>query len=170
MTALLRDQPHVDAHRTSVERRMGAVRMEPRTLPHLVAWLRTEWAREAPERLHEPGTEPSDLLGSPRLAGPFRTYIMGHPMATDHDNRLDVDCRGAARLRPIHAALWQMKRKWPLSARFIFGLAWTGADWRDMAHAWNMEDEVGQRFAHHALLQLWQIWARDQATASPEVA
>ena len=158
---LLRDQPYTDAQRHSVERRMAQAAREPRSLHDYLAWYRHEWSQELPGRIHERGVEPQSALGSPRLGGAFRAYIEGHPLATDHDDRLDVDRSGEARLFPVHAALYQMNRKWPLSARFLFAMAWTGAEWQDVALAWRMLPEVGHRFTLDALRHLWVLWARD---------
>jgi hypothetical protein len=158
----MRDQPYADRHRASAERRMTDAALQPRTLPELIRWLRTEFNREVPSRLHEPGTEPDSALGSPKIAGAFRAYLMGHPLVTDHDDRLDLDRRGAARLFPMHASLSLMARKWPLSARYLFAIAWTGAEWSDVALAWHMLPEIGHRFTLDALRHLWAIWARDQ--------
>lgn len=138
----------------------GPVVHEPRSLPALVTWFRCEFAKEVPGRLHEPGVEPDSALGSPRLAGAFRAYLAS-PMATDHDDRLDVNRRGAARLFPMHAALSMMDRRWPMSARFLFAVAWTGAEWQDVALAWRMLPEVGHRFAYDALRHLYALWERD---------
>ena len=151
-----------DAHRHSVELRMAKAARQPVTLPELMRWFKHEWAQELPGRLHERGVEPQSALGSPRLAGAFRAYMDGHPMVTDHDNRLDLDKRGAARLFPMHAALYQMCRRWPLSAHYLFAIAWTGAEWQDVALAWRMLPEVGHRFTVDALRHLWAIWERDQ--------
>ena len=161
MAVVLRDQPYAAAKRASVERRMADAAREPRNLSEYLAWYHHEWAQELPGRIHERGVEPLSALGSPRLGGAFRAYMEGHPMATDHDDRLDIDGRNDARRFPIHAALWQMQRKWPLSARFLFAMAWTGAEWQDVALAWRMLPEVGHRFTYDALRHLWALWARD---------
>lgn len=150
-----------EPHRASIARRMDDVAREPRSLPEYLAWFRRAWAEEMPTRIHERGVEPESALGAPRLAGAFRAYMDGHPMATDYDPRHDIDERGAARLRPVHAALAQMRRKWPLSARYLFAIAWTGAEWQDVALAWGMLPEVGHRFTMDALRHLWALWERD---------
>jgi hypothetical protein len=166
----LREAPYTAARASSVRRRMDDAAREPTSLPDLLRWYRREWEQEVPSKLHEPGTEPDSALGSPRLAGAFRAYLMGNPMATDHDDRQDMDQRGAARRYPIHAALSVMARKWPCSARFLFAVAWTGTDWQDVALAWRMLPEVGHRFAHDALRHLWAIWARSEGDTTREVA
>lgn len=143
---------------------------EPENLPDLVSWFHSAWIREAPSRLHEAGTEPDSILGSPRLAGAFRSYIMGSSFATDHDDRLDMTTAGDCRLYPIHAAMIVLSHKWPLSARFLFAIAWTGASWQDVSLAWRMLPEVGHRFAESALRHLWRIWARNQGETAREVA
>jgi hypothetical protein len=151
------------ARKASVDRRMVQAAREPRELHELLRWFRTEWEQECPGRIHQRGVEPESALGAPVLAGAFRAYIMGGPMATDHDDRLDVDMRDAARVRPMHAALAVMSHKWPLSARFLFALAWMGVEWQDVALAWQMLPEIGHRWTQDALAHLWRIWARDQA-------
>jgi hypothetical protein len=167
---VFRESPYGGEHHISVELRMSSTGRKPRSLPEYVRWLRTEFDRECPGRIHEQGTEPESALGSPRLAGAFRSYLMGSPMATDHDDRLDVDERGAARLFPVRAALAQMERRWPLSARFLFAVAWTGSEWQDVALAWRLLPEIGHRFALDALRQLWALWARDLCDTTREVA
>jgi len=166
MTTLLRDQPYATEKRASVNRRMVEAAREPKNLPDLMAWFRREWEAEIPSRIHERGTEPDSALGAPKLAGAFRSYIMGSPMATDHDDRLDLDHRDAARIRPIHAAMRVMSNRWPLSTHYLFAIAWTGAEWQDVALAWRMLPEIGHRFTRDALAHLWAIWARDQARGS----
>lgn len=160
---MLRDAPYAVAKTISARRRMDQAAIEPATLPDLIRWFRREWAAEMPGRIHERGIEPDSGLGSPRLAGAFRAYLAGSPMATDHDDRLDMTTAGDARRLPIHAALNVMSRKWPLSSRFLFALAWAGADWVDVAALWTMPPEIGHRFTHDALHHLWEIWARSEA-------
>lgn len=46
------------------------------TFASAIAWLQTVWTgRDMPPRIHERGTEPSDLLGSPRMTRAFIRYI-----------------------------------------------------------------------------------------------
>ncbi|MBU2166671.1 MAG: hypothetical protein KKF88_02425 [Alphaproteobacteria bacterium] len=161
MNAALRESPYVAAREDSVRRRMAVAAREPVHLPELLRWFRHEWAQECPAKLHEAGTEPDSALGSPRMAGAFRAYLVGSPMATDHDDRLDVTRAGATRRYPIHAALSVMAHKWPLSARYLFAIAWAGAEWCDVALAWHMLPEIGHRFTQDSLHHLWSIWARD---------
>ena len=141
---------------------------EPRALPDLIRWYRTQWEAEIPGRIHERGTEPDSALGAPRLAGAFRAYIHGSPMRTDHDDRLDLDERGATRIYPVHAALRIMSHRWPLTAHFLFAVAWTGAEWGDVALAWRIMPEVGHRFTEDGLRHLWRIWERERALSSRE--
>ena len=163
MSALLRDQPYAVAKSASMRRRMEQAAQEPRELPELLRWFRREWEAECPPRTHERGVEPESALGAPKLAGAFRAYICASPMQTDHDDRLDVDMRDAARVRPIHAAMRVMSNKWPLSTHYLFAIAWMGAEWQDVALAWRMLPEIGHRFTRDALQHLWSIWAREQA-------
>jgi hypothetical protein len=163
MAAGYRVAPYADVKAESVRRRMDAAARQPREVPDLIRWFRTEWEAECPPRTHERGVEPESALGAPKLAGAFRSYIMGSPMATDHDDRLDIDMRDAARLRPMHAALAYMSRKWPLSAHYLFAIAWMGAEWQDVALAWRMLPEIGHRFTFDALRHLYHIWERDPA-------
>ena len=170
MSAALRESPYTAARERSVRRRMDEAAREPRHLSDLIVWYRAEWEREVPAKLHEAGTEPESALGSPMLSGAFRAYLCGSPMATDHSNRLDVDERGAARRYPIHAALAVLEHKWPLSARYLFAIAWTGTEWQDVCLAWRMLPEVGHRFTADALRHLWMIWARDATDAARETS
>jgi hypothetical protein len=147
----------------SVEARMAEAAREPRELRDLLAWYRREWTREVPTRIHEHDVEPDSAIGSPKLAGAFRSYLTGSPFATDHDNRYDVDRRGAARLYPIHAAITIMSHRCPLSARFLFLLGVSGDnDWERITLAWNMLPEIGQFYAQAVLRKLWEIWERDR--------
>lgn len=154
--------PYAAAKAASVDRRMTQAAYMPRTLPEYVTWLRAAWENELPSRLHVHDVEPLSALGSPRLHQAFRAYMDAHPMQTDFDPREDLDQRGAARLRPIHAALYQMRQKWPFSAHFVFELAWTGCSWEEVALFHNMTAEVGYRFAFDSLRHLWAIYERDQ--------
>jgi len=128
-----------------------------------VRWYRVEWQREVPTRVHERGVEPESALGAPRLAGAFRAYLMGDPMATDHDDRFDMTTGHDARRRPIHAALQVIARRWPLSARLLFLLGCNGGDWETVTLGWKMLPEVGFRFTQDSLRQLWDIWQRQEA-------
>lgn len=169
MTALR--EPTYSAQRAdSVRRRMDEAAREPRQLNDLVRWYRTEWEREIPRKMHEPGTEPDSALGAPRMAGAFRAYLCGNPMATDHDDRLDPDYYGAARRYPVHAALTILAHKWPLSARYLFAIGWSGAEWGDVCLAWHMLPEIGHRFTQDSLRHLWSIWARDAMDAARETS
>jgi hypothetical protein len=152
---------YVAERRMSVGRRMAEAARQPRHLEEYVRWWRREWDAECPPRIHERGTEPESALGSPRLAGAFRAYLMGTPFATDHDDRLDSTTADAARRFPVHATLAIMDRRWPLSARFLFELGFLGAEWQDITLAWRMLPEVGHRFAHGTLQHAWVIWTRD---------
>jgi hypothetical protein len=144
-------------------RAMAAAAHEPRDLRELLAWFRREWDREVPRRVHERGVEPDSAIGSPRLAGAFRSYLMGSPFATDHDDRLDIDRRDATRLYPIHAAIVILSRRWPLSGRFAFLLGISGSnDWEAITLSWHMLPEVGHRFAEGTLRHLWDIWDKDR--------
>lgn len=165
-----RDTPYATDKAGSVRRKMAAASREPRSLHELMAWFRHEFAQEVPGRIHERGVEPGDAIGSPRLAGAYRAYMYGSPLATDHSDALDATTRGAARQRPMHAALELMARKWPLSARFLFTVAWSGADWEDVALAWKMLPEIGHRFTLDALRHLWAIWSRDAVDVAREIA
>jgi hypothetical protein len=165
---MLRESPYKAAREYSVRRRMDEAAQEPRHLNDLLRWYRAEWEREVPRKLHEPGTEPESALGAPRMAGAFRAYLCGSPMATDHDDRLDATRSGAARRYPIHAAMVVMEHKWPISARYLFAIAWSGAEWGDVCLAWRMLPEVGHRFTADALRHLWMIWARDAQDVARE--
>ena len=137
-----------------------SVATAPTSLHSLLAWYRGEFAKETPDRLHGNGVEPASALGTPALNGAFRAYLMGSPYRTDHDDRLDMDRRDEVRLLPIHAALADMERKWPLSARYLFAVGWCGVDWQDVALAWRMLPEVGHRFTMDALRHLYVLWWR----------
>jgi len=162
----MRESTYAAERESSMARRMAEVAREPRRLEDLIRWYRQEWEREIPTRIHQRGVEPDSALGAPVLAGAFRAYLHGSPFATDHDDRLDATMAGATRRYPIHAALCVMGHSWPLSARYLFAIGWTGADWQDVALAWHMLPEVGHRFARDALHHLWTIWARDMESAS----
>lgn len=138
---------------------------QPRYLHEYVAWLRAEFDREVPARLHERGVEPSSALGSPRMGGAFRAYLTGSAFATDHDVALDTDERNAAYLRPVQRSITVLSHRWPLSARLAFAIAWGGCDWQDVTLSWRMVPEAGHLFAEGALRRLWAIWARGSTVA-----
>jgi hypothetical protein len=158
---MLRESAYAAERESSVRRRMAEVAREPRRLEDLMRWYRFEWEKEVPTRIHQRGVEPESALGAPVLAGAFRAYLHGSPFATDHDDRLDSTTAGDVRRYPIHAALATMSHAWPISARYLFAVAWTGSNWDDVAIAWHMLPEVGHRFARDALHHLWCIWSRD---------
>ena len=167
---VFRESPYAAAREDSIRTRMAEAAREPRHLNEFVTWFRLEWEREIPRKMHEQGTEPDSALGAPRMAGAFRAYLCGSPMATDHDDRLDVTRSGSARRYPVHAALCILARRWPLSARYLFAIAWTGAEWGDVCLAWHMLPEVGHRFTHDALRHLWTIWTRDASDTARETS
>jgi len=163
-SAAFRESPYARARSESVTRRMDEAAREPKGINGLTNWYRAAWAAETPNRFHERGVEPASVLGSPALHGAFRAYLMGSPWQTDHDDSLDIDHREEVYIRPVHAALAEMSRTWPLSARYLFAIAWCGAEWQDVCLAWRMLPEVGHRFTYDALRHLWRMHERASST------
>lgn len=71
------------------------------TISAAIAWTRDHWneQRTAPVRLHVSGTEPDDLLGSPRMAPGFWRFLQGDSCAVEIAReetvcplRYDPDC------------------------------------------------------------------------------
>lgn len=163
MSVMLREQPYAADHASSVRRTMDGAGHEPRSLAEYVTWLRREFERETPRRVHERGVEPESAIGSPRLAGAFRAYLCGSPFATDHDDRRDMDMRDAVYVRPVHRAIAIMSKRRPESARLAFALAWSGVDWEDIICQKGLVSEFGYWVTLGTLQHLWRIWARGVA-------
>lgn len=175
--ATLRESPYVAAKAESVTRRMADVVRRPNGPDGYAAWLVTEWQQEIPDKLHEIDTEPDSALGSPKLDGGFRSYLHGSDFATDHDDRLDANCSGSARLRPIHAALRLMAGRAHdehcdkvLMSRFLWRVACSGGEWRTVCDQSGIPSWVAAVYTETALRHLWAIWQRDALDTAREIA
>ena len=108
--------------------------------------------------------------------GGFRAYLHGSDMATDHDDRLDANYSGTARLRPIHAALRLMAGRGDehcdkaLMSRFLWRVACSGGDWRTVCDQLSIPAWVAAPYTETALRHLWAIWQRDALDTAREVA
>ena len=173
---VLRESPYTAARDESVTRRMAEVVKRPNGPDGYAAWLVAEWQQEIPDRLHEIDTEPNSVLGSPKLDNRFRSYLHGSDFATDRDDRVDSTSVGAARLRPVHAALRLMAGRGDehcdkvLMSRFLWRVACSGGDWRTVCDQSDIPSWVAAIYTETALRHLWAIWQRDAIDTAREIA
>lgn len=135
----MRPEPFAIAHGQSRIERLAA---PPDTLDGLLLWFRKEWADDMPVRLHD---HYLDDGGAPRLAPAFRAFIDSSPFSTDQD--------GFYRW-PIRAALAFTARGDPFMARFLFGLAHNGGDWRGLCDRIGIPPQVAPVYTHEALRRI----------------
>lgn len=165
------DRPYRMDYEASIRRKMA----QPKGLSALLAWYLAEWSREVPVRIHTQGVwrdyaaatedrhaEGGSLLGSPRLAEPFRRYIENSPFQLDQDG---------AYARPVHAAIarlagygghagtWDELGDRPFMARFLFRLALAAGDLdAPMVLPPGTPPQMVRCYAEAALYALWRRW------------
>ncbi len=147
---LRRDQPYLDEHIASRHT------PRPRTFAGLLAWFLEGFAAETPERLHATGEwvgdpprpgRPSDagitpelvggsVLGSPRIAEPFRQLLEESPAQWQRD---PAD-GGKFFARPMRAALERLASHRdgdaPFMAHYLAQVAYAEGDWQSVAARW----------------------------------
>jgi len=163
-----RDQPYLDEHLAS--RSQG----RPRSFAGLLRWFLEGFAAETPERLHAAGewvgdpprpNRPSDVgitpelvggsvLGSPRIAEPFRQLLEEAPAQWHRD---ETGTRYFA--RPMRAALERLAGHRdgdaPFMAAFLAQVAYSQGDWQSVAARWFPAQPYAWRaFAEHSLRRL----------------
>lgn len=163
-----RDRPHADEHERSLERRSDRGR-QPDTLPGYLRWYAEAWDAEVPTKLHKvevwassgeivsgDGVKTIDpggsKLGAKAWGNQFRRYM------ENVDSECDAD---GFYIRPMHAALSRMERRWPLTARSLFAVAQSGYDWRGVAERGHWAEEMFYRFLMDAFAALWKEY-RDE--------
>ena len=141
----------------------------PKGLNGLLRWYAEGWDAEVPTTLHKAETWygrdrdgngqtwPAELTGGSHLGTSahtesFRRYIEEAESQCDPDGYY---------VRPMHAALSRLGRRWPLSASWLFAVAQSGFDWRGVALRLHMADEFAYRNTRDALSDLWTEY-RDQ--------
>jgi len=166
-----RDAEYLDEHAESRARRAH----RPDSFAGLLAWFLAGFAAETPERLHAAGEwvggpanarRPSDagitpelvggsILGSPRVAEPFRQLLEEEPGQWTNE-------RGTTEpyyLRPMRAALARLASKRdgdaPFMARFLAQVAYAQGDWGSVAGRWMPGQPWAWRaFCEHSLRRL----------------
>lgn len=127
----------------------------PKGLGGLLSWYSRAWDGEVPMSLHRVEdvwrdyglhAEGGSKLGTPAHKDPFRRYMENPPSETDEDGSF---------VRPLHAALDRMSRRWPLTARALFAVAQSGYDWRGVAGRLGYADEFFCLYLERALTMLW---------------
>ena len=167
------ERPHAADHERSLASRMDKGIM-PKGLPALLRWFSERWDEEVPTALHKsevwhgrqehetrrdpetgksvtkqrwPGEQVGgSKLGSPAHSDPFRRYLENSDAECDLDGYF---------VRPMHAALSRLGRRWPLTARALFAVAQSGYDWRGVGVRGGWADEMFYRFLTDALEGLW---------------
>lgn len=141
----------------------------PKGLNGLLRWYAEGWDAEVPTTLHKAETWygrdrdgngqtwPAELTGGSHLGTrahteSFRRYIEEAESQCDPDGYY---------VRPMHAALSRLGRRWPLTARALFAVAQSGFDWRGVAERGHWPEEMFCLFAEQALARLWTEY-RDQ--------
>lgn len=160
--------PYKAGHDTSAAGRMQRAR-QPETLPGYLRWYAEAWDDEVPTTLHKvevwassgeivdgSGDKVSDpggsKLGTRAWGNQFRRYM------ENVDSECDAD---GFYIRPMHAALSRMERRWPLTARSLFAVAQSGYDWRGVAERGHWAEEMFYRFLMDAFAALWKEY-RDE--------
>lgn len=151
-------------HDASTERAMDRGRM-PRTLAGLLRWYAAGWEDEVPDRLHKSEVyfsrpDPNDAsapvggskLGTKAHTDPFRRYLENVPSETDEDGWY---------VRPMHAALVRLSRRYPMAGRHLFAVSQAGYDWRGVALRRHWTDEEYALFLMQVLAQLWMEYRPD---------
>lgn len=145
--------PHRGDHAESLERRFvkGA---QPKTFGALLKWYSDIWDAEVPTSIHKSEVwrdhgihaEGGSKLGSPAWGDRFRRYIENSDAEVDEDGWF---------VRPMHAALSRIGRRWPLTARSLFAVAQSGYDWRGVATRGGWSEEMFAVYLTQALTMLW---------------
>lgn len=151
------ESPYQRDHTASAEARMGKGIM-PKSLPALLRWYSDGWDDEVPTALHKSEVwrdhglhaEGGSKLGAPAHADPFRRYLENTPSETDIDGWF---------IRPMHAALSRLERRWPLTARALFAVAQSGYDWRGVAERGHWAEEMFEVYIAEALRMLWKEYS-----------
>lgn len=147
------EQPHRFDHERSLERRMEKGAM-PKGLPALLRWYSEGWDAEVPVALHKSEVwrdhgihaEGGSKLGAPAHSDPFRRYLENSDAECDSDGYF---------VRPMHAALSRLGRRWPLTARSLFAVAQSGYDWRGVAARGHWAEEMFCVYLTRSLEMLW---------------
>lgn len=147
------ERPHQSDHERSVARRMDKGRM-PANLGGFLKWYADGWDSEVPTRLHKPEVwrdhgihaEGGSKLGSPAWGDQFRRYMENVASECDEDGYF---------VRPMHAALSRIARRYPLTARALFAVAQSGYDWKAVALRGGWADEMFYLYLVQALTMLW---------------
>jgi hypothetical protein len=180
------DRPHALEHASSVLRRAA----QPKGLGGLLVWFLTGFRAEMPEAVHAAGVwrdyvrldedraaEGGSLLGSPRLADPFRALIEGSPFATEPsefeghasregDEHYRTPMRAAiARLRGRHTCT-RTERTFadhrcgtsPFMALTVERIAYLDGDWESAAASLGIHPETAATWVAEALFRLWRVY------------
>ena len=158
------ERPYARENDASTAQAMERGKM-PRTLADLLRWYAKGWDIEVPDSIHKaevwigrPGEGvPAEHTGGSHLGtraytDPFRRYVENVPSETDVDG---------CYVRPMHAALSRMGRRYPLTARVLFAVAQAGYDWRGVAERMHYADEMFSLYLTQALAHLWSEYRSD---------
>lgn len=137
----------------------------PRTFASLMRWYADGWDMEVPDAIHRSEVWmgrsgegiPAEHVGGSKLGtkahtDPFRRYLENVP------SEIDVD---GSYVRPMHAALTRLSRRYPLTGRALFAVAQAGYDWRGVAVRGGWADEMFALYLTQALAQLWAEYRPD---------
>jgi hypothetical protein len=171
-------RPYAIENDASLRRRMA----KPKDL---LGWFVAGFRAEIPEQLHTAGvwrdekrrSDPKDyaptggsLIGTPRVADPFRAYLEADPLDETELARLTTDgitIADQAYRFPIRAALASLAghgpdtAPYPFMARALFRTACMDGDWNAACRSLDMIEPIRWFYISCALERLWDRY-RDE--------
>ena len=184
-------------HRASIARKMA----QPKGLGQLLLWFLEGFRTEMPEAVHVAGVwrdyvrldenrqaEGGSLLGSPRLADPFRAFIEGSPFATELSEYEGHQSReGDEHYRmPMRAAIAHLNGRHLCNAlerntaahicpenatfaRLAYRIASRDGDWESAGLEF-VQPSLVRFIVEAALVRLWQAYREAPPARLEEVA
>ena len=153
-----RHSPHETEHRESSAIKGDRIRNRPVRLAGYLAWLTTEYALEAPQRLHDRDVADD---GAPDQTGEMKSYIgFSRPGPDDApDDWRRVACRldgDGSYATPMRCAIEQLP---PARRRFVRDLATNVLMPTAVLEYHGIPDWAGGDVMHRSLTMLWDKYA-----------
>lgn len=173
------ERPYRRAHDASVRRKAAPPR-------DLLRWFMDGFRAEMPETMHTPGVwrdgrhrgDPDvyspvggSVLGAPRTAEPFRTFIEDDPYAVERAEYEGHEDHVPHYVRPMRAALARLAGRgkddepYPFMARSLYRTALRDGDWDGACASLGITEPV-RRFWIDAALH--RLWSRYDETPQPK--
>jgi hypothetical protein len=170
---LERDRPHRRAHEASVRAKAAVPR-------DLLAWFLEGFRAELPERVHQQDVwrdrrtagDPDayhpvggSLLGSPRIAEPFRQFIEDSPFAVEVAEYEGQADRTPHFRTPMRAAMARVAgrgpddARYPFMARALYRTALRDGDWDGACASLGIIEPVRWPYIQAALRHLWDRYS-----------